>query len=74
MDAICEPDPFHGVPIDAPWGKLGRDFTLAFVSIGSKFVLNVLNTTRITNPERIEKAASERPPGTGLLTVCNHTR
>ncbi len=74
MDAICEPDPIHGVPIDAPWGRLGRDLTLAFVSIGSKFVLNVLNTTRFTNVERIEKAATERPPGTGLLTVCNHTR
>ncbi|CAL8463510.1 g3044 [Coccomyxa elongata] len=73
MDAICEPDPIHGVPFDAPWGRLGRDLTLALVSIGSKFVLNVLNTTRFTNVERIEKAATERPPGTGLLTVCNHT-
>lgn len=73
MDAICE-DPIEGVPIDAPWGDLGRNFTLGLVSIGSKFVLNVLNTTKIYNVEGIEEIATNRPSGTGLLTVCNHTR
>lgn len=74
MDAICETDPLEGVPTDAPWGHFGRNLTLGLVAIGSKFLLNVLNTTKINNQDRTERAVSERPSGTGLLTVCNHTR
>lgn len=74
MDTVCEPDASDGVPFEAPWGHLGRDFTLGVVSLASKFLLNVLNSTDIHNGDTLQKQATERPPGVGLLTVCNHTR
>ena len=57
-----------------PWGEVGRVATLAVIAAASKFYLNVLNTTTIVGGERFQRAALEREPGQGLLTVCNHTR
>ncbi len=74
MDSIFEPDISDEVNVDPPWGSSGRDFTLGIVSLGSKFLLDVLNSTEIRNFDTLEKQATERPSDTGLLTVCNHTR
>lgn len=57
-----------------PWGPWGRSATLGVVSGLSKLVLQALNTTVVHNWDRWEAALLQRRPGTGLLTVCNHTR
>jgi monolysocardiolipin acyltransferase len=74
MDAICDIDLDDGVSVEPPWGAHGRDFTLGVVSFGSKFLLNILNSTEVRNGDSLYKHATERPTGVGLLTVCNHTR
>ncbi|PNH05758.1 Tafazzin [Tetrabaena socialis] len=57
----------------APGGALGRSLTLGGVSTIARLVLNVLNTTKIINQDALITAVTDRPPGTGLMTVCNHT-
>ena len=74
MDTAVESEHLQGVPVKPPWGSLGRDFTLGVVSLGSKVILRWLNTYNTTNLATLEEAVRHRPDGTGLLTVCNHTR
>ena len=74
MDSIVESEHPQGVPVEPPWGSVGRDFTLGIVSLGSKFVLSWLNTYTTNNLAILQEAVRHRPDGTGLLTVCNHTR
>ncbi len=64
----------QGLPVGPPWGSFGRDATLGVVSLGSKFLLQWLNTFTTTNVSILQDAVKERPAGQGLLTVCNHTR
>lgn len=55
------------------WGQVGRVATLAAIAAASKIYLNLLNTTTIIGEDRFHKAALERDPDQGLLTVSNHT-
>ncbi|CAK0739091.1 hypothetical protein CVIRNUC_001135 [Coccomyxa viridis] len=73
MDSAIESEHPQGVPVEPPWGSLGRDFTLGVVSLGSKLILRWLNTYNTTNLATLEEIVRHRPDGTGLLTVCNHT-
>lgn len=57
-----------------PWGGLGRVGTLALIGAVSKLYLHVLNSTSIMGEEAFHKAALERDPQQGLITVSNHTR
>ena len=57
-----------------PWGGVGRVGTLALIGAVSKLYLHVLNSTSITGEEAFHKAALERDPQQGLITVSNHTR
>jgi hypothetical protein len=74
MDTAVDIDIRDGVSIDSPWGDLGRDLALCLVSLGSKFLLTVLNRTSVVNGEALQQQVMHRPVGEGLLTVCNHTR
>ena len=74
MDSAVDIDYHDGVPIDSPWGDIGRDLALCLVSLGSKFLLNLLNSTTVVHAEGLEQQVRDRSPGIGLLTVCNHTR
>lgn len=69
-----EHDETDSQAVRAPWGEVGRVATLAVIAAASKFWLNVLNTTTIVGLERFQRAALDRAPGQGLLTVSNHTR
>lgn len=60
--------------ISAPWGPFGRDLTLGVVSLASKLVMQLLNTTHIINHDAYLDLIYNRPSGLGLLTICNHTR
>lgn len=72
MDTAVEPDlEDYTAP---PWGELGRSATLAAVALVSKFVLKVMNNTRIENQEAYLQQVMDRPKGVGLITVSNHTR
>lgn len=64
----------QGVPVSPPWGDVGRNATLGVVSMGSKLLLQWLNTFTTTNLSTLQHAVKDRPHGRGLLTVCNHTR
>ena len=57
-----------------PWGGVGRVGTLALIGAVSKLYLHVLNSTSITGADAFHKAALERDPQQGLITVSNHTR
>ena len=71
MDSTHEPED----PITSPpWGEFGRVVTFGFVSLVSKFVFNVWNTTHINNQAELLKQVQHRPKGRGLITVSNHTR
>jgi hypothetical protein len=75
MDSLLEPeDTLRERYLRAPWGQLGRTATLGAVSLVSKFVLNVLNTTTVDNLEAFRWHVEQRPQGVGLITVSNHTR
>lgn len=71
MDSLVE---FDADFLAAPWGAAGRDATLGLVAGISKLVLQVLNSTRVNNHGTFTDLVFNRPPGVGLLTVCNHTR
>ena len=74
MGSSVDDEQSQGVPVSPPWGTFGRDATLGVVSLGSKFLLQWLNTYTTTNVSVLQDAVNERPAGQGLLTVCNHTR
>lgn len=75
MDSLLEPeDRLREQYLRAPWGEVGRSATLGVVSLFSKFLLRVLNTTTIDNLDRFHREVLDRPEGLGLITVCNHTR
>jgi hypothetical protein len=73
MDALLEHDADILRP---PWGVWGRDATLGLVSSAAKLLLRSLNTLRVDEEarRRFERLVTEREPGVGLLTYCNHTR
>lgn len=71
MDSLLDYDAEYLRP---PWGKYGRDLTLGLVSLASKFVMQVLNTTRVLNHDVYTNLVFNRPAGVGLLTISNHTR
>ena len=71
MDSVVDPED----PITRPpWGEYGRVCTLGLVSLVSKFVFNVWNTTQINNQAELLKHVQHRSAGQGLITVSNHTR
>ncbi|MEW5309698.1 MAG: hypothetical protein WDW38_001563 [Sanguina aurantia] len=70
MDALHDID---DEILKSPWGKLGRGATFGVVSGAGKLILNVLNTTTVTNHETLLSAVLKREPGKGLLTISNHT-
>lgn len=78
MDSLLEPEDalFAQRALAAPWGDLGRSWTLGVVSLFSKLVLTVLNDFAVAPAELAEfrRHAAERAPQRGLITVCNHTR
>ena len=37
-------------------------------------MLTTLNSTGVRNGDSLQSALTKRPPGAGLITVCNHTR
>ena len=74
MDSLVEDCRLDDAIMAPPWGQLGRAATLGVVAGFSKLMLNVLNTTNVVNHETYLQAVTERVPGTGLITVCNHTR
>jgi monolysocardiolipin acyltransferase len=75
MDSLLEPeDHLSQQHLEAPWGAYGRSVTLGVVALGSKFVLNIWNTTYIEGIEAFRQQVLKRPEGVGLITVCNHTR
>ncbi|GMH43675.1 hypothetical protein BSKO_11597 [Bryopsis sp. KO-2023] len=71
MDSVVDPDIPDYTAI--PWGKTGRTITLGLVSLFSKAVLHVMNSTTFVNEARMHELAMRRPEGVGLITVCNHT-
>ena len=74
MDSIVDIELQEGIPVDSPWGDTGRDLALCLVSLTSKVLLCVLNTTTVVHGETMQREVMERPKEVGLLTVCNHTR
>ena len=57
-----------------PWGIYGRDLVLGVISGGSKAILQGLNQFNVNGLERFQNAVLNRPQGTALFTVSNHTR
>ena len=75
MDSLLEPeDSLREQYLSAPWGDLGRSATLGLVSLVSKFVLRVMNTTEADDLQTFQEHILDRKPGLGLITVSNHTR
>lgn len=75
MDSLLEPeDRLRQQYLSAPWGELGRSATLGLVSLVSKFLLQVLNNTRVHGLDCFRAEVLEREEGVGLITVSNHTR
>lgn len=76
MDGLLEPEDSlaRRAALEAPWGEYGRSLTLGWVSLLSKLVLRVLNTTTVEGLETYHRAVMQREEGLGLITVCNHTR
>eukprot|EP00882_Tetradesmus_deserticola_P034280 GHRQ01039280.1.p1 GENE.GHRQ01039280.1~~GHRQ01039280.1.p1 ORF type:complete len:151 (-),score=9.98 GHRQ01039280.1:36-488(-) len=71
MDSLLDFDQEYLGP---PWGPYGRDLTLGFVSLASKFIMQVLNSTKVLNHNTYQELVLNRPQGVGLLTISNHTR
>ena len=57
-----------------PWGELARTVTLSAVWAAGKLVVQGLNTTAVQDLDTFRQALQQRPPGTPLVTVSNHTR
>ncbi|CAD7704851.1 unnamed protein product [Ostreobium quekettii] len=57
----------------APWGPLGRGVVIAAVATFGRFVMTVMNTTRVVNESSAHDAIMARPRDVGLVTVSNHT-
>ena len=77
MDSLLEPEDalFAQRALAAPWGELGRSWTLGVVSLLSKFWLHVLNDFRVEEGlDTFYQHTMAREEGQGLITVCNHTR
>jgi len=75
MDSLLEPeDSLRQEYLRAPWGELGRSATLGVVSLISKAVLKVMNSTHVENLETFTDHVLNRQEGVGLITVSNHTR
>ncbi len=77
MDSLLEPEDalFAQRALAAPWGELGRSWTLGLVSLLSKFWLHVLNDFRVEEGlDTFYQHTMAREEGRGLITVCNHTR
>ncbi|KAF6249537.1 hypothetical protein COO60DRAFT_950041 [Scenedesmus sp. NREL 46B-D3] len=70
MDSLLDFDQEYLGP---PWGPYGRDLTLGIVSLASKFILQVLNSTKVLNQDTYTELVHNRPHGAGLLTISNHT-
>jgi monolysocardiolipin acyltransferase len=74
MDSLLEPeDQLREKYLSPPWGDHGRSFTLGTVSLFSKFLLHVLNTTNVDNLPKFHDHVLNRPENIGLITVSNHT-
>lgn len=73
MDATVEHDELSQEYLAAPWGAWGRTATLSLVSLVSKFIINVMNTSHFNNTEVLMEAIEQRPKEVGLITVSNHT-
>ena len=71
MDSLVDPEEDVRRP---PWGELGRAFTIGLVASLGKLVIQGLNRFEVENKPRFLDAVAHRPPGSGLVTVCNHTR
>jgi hypothetical protein len=71
MDALID---INDEILQPPWGQIGRSFTLGLVSLGTKCVLQVMNTFTVANHDTFLDAVLHRTDGVGLLTVSNHTR
>jgi hypothetical protein len=71
MDGLLDFDQEYLGP---PWGPYGRDVTLGIVSLATKFILQVLNRTKVLNHDTYKELVHNRPQGVGLLTISNHTR
>lgn len=75
MDSLIEPEEELAKQyLTPPWGDLGRSATLGIVSLVSKLVLQVLNTSVSDGLDKFRDAVLDRPKGIGLITVSNHTR
>ena len=75
MDSLLEPeDSLREQYLSAPWGELGRSATLGVVSLVSKFVLRVMNTTEVDDLQIFHDHILHRKPSLGLITISNHTR
>eukprot|EP00887_Chlorella_sp_A99_P007893 scaffold20.g7893.t1 len=69
MDSLLEPEDTLGrQALQAPWGAYGRSATLGVVSLLSKLLLNVLNTTTVDGLGRFRQTVMEREEGVGLIT------
>lgn len=74
MDSLVDvEDHFSQQALAAPWGELGRSWTLGLVSLASKAVLTLLNDFSVEGLDTFLQHATTREPGVGLITVCNHT-
>ena len=71
MDSLVEPEEDVRRP---PWGELGRAITIGLVASLGKLVIQGLTRLEVKNQSRFLDAVTHRPPGSGLVTVCNHTR
>ena len=77
MDSLLEPEDalFAQRALAAPWGQVGRSWTLGLVSLLSKLWLTVLNDFRVEEGlDAFYQHTMAREEGRGLITVCNHTR
>lgn len=70
MDSVLEDEQLTR----PPWGEFARVITLTAVWAAGKLVVQGLNSTTLSDADVLERAMVERPPGTPLITVCNHTR
>ncbi|KAG1667040.1 hypothetical protein FOA52_000401 [Chlamydomonas sp. UWO 241] len=73
MDSLEECRIDDGRITTPPWGEWGRSATLGVIAGVAKLLLNVLNTTEVTNHKTWMRTVTDRQPGVGLFTISNHT-